>query len=100
MKKIKLTKEEKDIVLADEKGLLKRVSNIDQMRHKYSKIAKNTLRKNKTITIRLAERDLLHVKAEALIVGIPYQTFITSIIHQRLDVGTKRYLPALNTSSI
>lgn len=93
MKKIKLTKEEKSIILADEKGLLKHVGNIGQMRLKYSKIARNTLKKNKAITIRLAERDLLHIKAEALVVGMPYQTFIASIIHQRLAIS-----PEHNTS--
>jgi len=84
MKKIILTKEEKNIIMADEKGLLKKVDHIGVMRQKYAQIAKSTLKKNKTITIRLAERDILHIKAEALAIGIRYQTLITSIIHQRL----------------
>ncbi|KKR78624.1 MAG: hypothetical protein UU24_C0030G0009 [Candidatus Nomurabacteria bacterium GW2011_GWA2_40_9] len=88
-RKLKLDKEEKEIILADEKGLLKSAGDISILRNKYMNIAKNTLRKNKTITIRLAERDLLHVKAEALTVGMPYQTFIASIIHQRLATGAR-----------
>jgi predicted DNA binding CopG/RHH family protein len=82
MVSIKLTKEEKDIIMADEKDLLKRKSNIKNLRQKYSQIAKNTLRKNKSITIRLAEKDLQKVKAKAIAEGMPYQTLITSIIHK------------------
>lgn len=90
MKTIKLTKEEKDVSMADEKGLLKQVGNLGVLKEKYTQIAKKSLKKDKSITIRLAERDILHIKAEALAVGVPYQTLITSIIHQRLSSGNSR----------
>ncbi len=82
MKKIVLTKEEKEIISLDQKGLLKSVSNLDFYKEKYSKIARNTLRKNKSITIRLAERDLQKIKTKAAEEGMPYQTLVTSIIHK------------------
>lgn len=84
MKNIKLTKEEKDIIKASELGVFKSISNLEKQKEKYSKIAQNTLRKNKSITIRLAERDLLKIKAKAAEAGLPYQTFLTSMIHKNI----------------
>ena len=82
MKKNNITKEEKKIIALDQKGELKSISSLQKAKEKYSQIAKNTLRKNKSITIRLAERDLQKVKAKAAEEGIPYQTLVTSIIHK------------------
>ena len=84
MKNIKFTKEEKEIIMADDKGLLRNARNIKSLRERYAKMAHNTLKKNKSITIRLAEKDLLKVKAKAIEEGVPYQTFITSIIHKHI----------------
>jgi predicted DNA binding CopG/RHH family protein len=84
MKTLKLTKEEKNVILADEKGLLKNASNLKELKSRYAKIAKNTLKKNKSITIRLAERDLQRIKAKAAEEGVPYQTLITSILHKNV----------------
>ncbi len=44
--------------------------------------AKATLDKTKNINIRISERDLFKVKALALEKGLPYQTLISSIVHQ------------------
>jgi predicted DNA binding CopG/RHH family protein len=82
MNKVKLTKEEKEILNSYEKGEFKSVSNLSREKKKYATIAKNTLKKNKSITIRLAERDIQKVKAKAAEEGMPYQTLITSIIHK------------------
>ncbi|MEK9167834.1 MAG: antitoxin, partial [Patescibacteria group bacterium] len=38
--------------------------------------------KNKTISIRISERDLLRLKAKAAEEGLPYQTLITSTLHK------------------
>lgn len=45
-------------------------------------IARNTTAKNKTITVRLTERNLVHLKAAAAREGVPYQTFISSLIQK------------------
>lgn len=82
MKKIKLTKEERELNKAYEQGLFKSVSNLSSQKKKYAQIARNTLKKNKSITIRLAERDLQKIKAKAAEEGLPYQTLITSVIHK------------------
>lgn len=46
--------------------------------------AKNTIAKNKVITIRLSERDLIKIKATAAREGLPYQTFISSLLHKHV----------------
>lgn len=82
MKKVKLTKEEKDILNSYENDEFESVPNLSKEKNKYAIIARNTLKKNKSITIRLAERDIQKIKAKAAEEGIPYQTLITSIIHK------------------
>lgn len=82
MKNTKLLKEEKDILKDYGKGVFVSVKNLPLEKKKYSQIAKNTLKKNKSITIRLAERDIQKIKAKALEEGLPYQTLITSVIHK------------------
>lgn len=51
-------------------------------RKEFLTAANNTIAKNKMITIRLSERNLLRIKAAAAREGLPYQTYITSIIHK------------------
>ena len=41
-----------------------------------------TIAKNKIITIRLSEKNLINVKAAADREGLSYQTFISALIHK------------------
>jgi len=82
MKKLNLTKEEKKILKDIDSGVFKSVTDLSKAKNKYATIAQNTLKKNKSITIRLAERDIQKVKTKAAEEGMPYQTLITSIIHK------------------
>jgi len=45
-------------------------------------IAHNTFAKNKSITVRVSERNLMRLKAAAAREGVPYQTFISSLIQK------------------
>ena len=78
----KLAKEEKIILKSAESGgfvsTRYKIKNITQ----YSKIAKATSAKNKTISIRISEIDLMKLKAKAAQEGMPYQTLISSSIHR------------------
>jgi predicted DNA binding CopG/RHH family protein len=47
-----------------------------------NQIAKNTQAKNKTITVRLSEKNLIRLKAKAAQEGIPYQTFVSALIQK------------------
>lgn len=84
MKKIKLTKEEQQMLKEVESGDFHSVFDKSKDLAKYSEIARNTLKKNKSITIRIAERDLQKIKAKAAQDGLPYQTFLTSMIHKSI----------------
>lgn len=51
----------------------------------YSQAAKNTIKKmtrKKSLNLRVFENDIQKIKAIALQKGLPYQTLLSSIIHQ------------------
>jgi len=48
----------------------------------YQSIARNTMKKNRQINIRIAENDLSAIQRKAAREGIPYQTLIGSILHK------------------
>lgn len=54
-------------------------------RKEFVEAAKNTIAKNKMITIRLSERNLVKIKAAAARAGLPYQTFISTLIHKHVS---------------
>ena len=82
---MKLTKEEKEILDLYEKGEFKSIPNVKEEMVKYREYAKHTLKKNKRINIRISERDLIHLKREAVAEGIPYQSLISSILHKFIN---------------
>ncbi len=79
---MKLNKEEREILQDYEKGEFKSVSNVKKEIAKYREYAKHALQKNKRINIRISERDLIHIQRKAVEEGLPYQTFISSILHK------------------
>ncbi|MFH0772097.1 MAG: antitoxin [Candidatus Omnitrophota bacterium] len=79
---MKLNKEEKEILNAYEKGDFKSIPNVKKEIEKYRGYAKSTLQKNKRMNIRISERDLIHIQRKAIEEGLPYQTFISSILHK------------------
>jgi len=69
---------EAEILQAYENGeLTANDSQID-----YQSIARNTMKKNRQINIRIAENDLSAIQRKAAREGIPYQTLIGSILHK------------------
>lgn len=77
MKSIRLTNEEKRI--ENNIDILKPVS--DAKRQKIENILSEA-RKNKSISLRIANHDLEKLKEKARDEGIPYQTLINSILHK------------------
>lgn len=87
MRNYRLDKEEQDILDAIENGEWQLVRpKKSELRH-YAEIAKNTLRKNQRMNIRISEADLSRIKATAAEEGIPYQTLVASIIHKYVSRG-------------
>lgn len=81
-KKSTLDAEEKRILASIEAGEFKSIPKLKQEIHRHSEIAKNTLAKNKTISIRISGVDLMKLKAKAAQEGMPYQTLISASIHR------------------
>ncbi len=82
MKTFKLDPEEKEILEAYERGELKTVKNFKKESKMIRQAAMSTLRKDRRVNIRLANRDLDGIRAKAAEEGIPYQTLIASILHK------------------
>ncbi len=85
MVEYKLDEEEQEILNAFESGKLNSVPNVKEELEKHRQIATATFKKDKRINIRIASRDLSELQKLALVEGIPYQTFITSILHKFAD---------------
>lgn len=82
---MRFSKEEKDILIAYEKGMIKAVSPSKNELKEVKAIAENTLRKNRKITIRLYDHDFQGIQKKAMEIGIPYQTLISSMIHRYIE---------------
>ena len=74
--------EELEILELLENGKLYSKENIENRRNELSEYAQNTIRKNKRVNIRISERDLTELQRQAITEGLPYQTFISSILHR------------------
>lgn len=80
--KEKLTKEEQQILDSFEKGEWVPVKNVSKRKTELMKYARNTLKKDKRLNIRISERDLTELQRLAVSEGLPYQTYVASIIHK------------------
>ena len=82
MKKTDSDDEEKEILGSYDRGEWRPVKNQEQEMKRLGEYARNTLRKDKRINIRMSSKDLDQVQAIAAEEGIPYQTLLSSIIHK------------------
>jgi predicted DNA binding CopG/RHH family protein len=65
-----------------DKGELKRAGGLAKKLAFSKEAAANFLRKNERITLRLSSGDLARLKQKAAHKGLPYQTFIASVLHE------------------
>jgi len=82
MKYYELDKEESNMLDDYEEGKFSSVRDLGEEKVFYESYAKNTLEKTKNINIRIPERVLLKLKSIAARKGMPYQTLVSSILHQ------------------
>lgn len=78
----KLDMYEDELLAAYENGELVSTSPAKTDLSKFKAAATATFIKDKRINIRLSSPDLLDIQARALEEGIPYQTFIASVLHK------------------
>jgi predicted DNA binding CopG/RHH family protein len=81
---VKLDKEERDLFRSVEKGEWRSVRNLEAEIKAARSIADATVAKTQRMNIRIAERDLIALRVQAMKEGMPYQTLVSSIIHKYL----------------
>ena len=81
----KYTDYEKEILESFENDEWQSAPNLESEKKKYSRIARDTILKNKRINIRISERDLSKLKSKSVEEGIPYQTLVSSILHKYIS---------------
>jgi len=77
--------EEKELLESLESGEWKPVKNLMQEKEKAVIAARNTLKKDKRINLRLSQKDYQQIQIKAIEEGIPYQTLISSLVHKYLN---------------
>jgi predicted DNA binding CopG/RHH family protein len=75
-----LNQEEVEILQELESRQYKAVS--EEKQSSFKAIVKDNIAKRKAVSIKPLEADIIKIKAKAMAKGIPYQTLITSVIHQ------------------
>lgn len=85
MKYFELDKNEKNILADFDNNEYTSVRKIKAAKKEYEKHAAMTLGKSRNLNIRLSQKDLQKIKAKAIDKGIPYQTLVTSVIHQYVN---------------
>ncbi len=82
MKRNELTKEEKEILESFEKDEWVPLPDGESEIGKHKRYARNTLKKDRRINIRISSKDLETLQLMAVEDGLPYQTLISSILHR------------------
>ena len=80
--KIQFDAEEIQILQDFEHGELQIIPNLEKEKQALEESARNTLKKDKRINIRISSRDLKRLQIRAAREGIPYQTYISSTLHK------------------
>ena len=68
--------------LVEGKDEFKRVNNYEDIVLESKIAAKNYLNKSKNINIRIPQHDMIILKRKSAEANIPYQTILSSLIHQ------------------
>jgi predicted DNA binding CopG/RHH family protein len=75
-------KEELQILSDFEQGEFQSVHNFKAEKQELEATARNSLKKDKRINIRISSRDLECLQMRAAREGVPYQTYIASSLHK------------------
>jgi len=82
MKNLKLDPQEQKISKDFDNDNFVGVEDVRKEKELLAKLAKANLKKTKNINIRISEPVLLKLKSRAIENGIPYQTLVSTILHQ------------------
>lgn len=79
---VKLEQDESELLESVERGEWSTVSDFEEESALAREAAVNFMRKDQRITLRLSSGDLDRLKQKAAYKGLPYQTFIASVLHE------------------
>lgn len=79
---VKLDQDERELLESVERGEWNTVSDVEEETVLAREAAENFLRKDERITLRISSGDLERLKQKAAYKGLPYQTFIASVLHE------------------
>ena len=80
-----IDQEEKDLMESIERDEWRPVKNFKREKEAAIAAARNTLKKDKRINLRLTQKDYHQIRIKAIEEGIPYQTLISSLVHKYLN---------------
>ena len=80
--KYKLDPEEQEILNAFEKGELKPVRHQAALLSRLRTAARNTIKKDRRVNIRISTKDLTELQVLAIQDVIPYQTLMSSVLNK------------------
>ncbi len=80
-----IDQEEKELMESLENDEWQPVKQSNQEKKKAMTAARNTLKKDKRINLRLTQKDFHQIQIKAIQEGIPYQTLISSLVHKYLN---------------
>jgi len=78
-------KEEKELLSAFDKGKMDLKTPSKALLTQLASAADNTFKKDKRINIRISSHDLIGIQRKAVEKGLPYQAFISGLIHQYVE---------------
>lgn len=84
-KPMKLTKEEKEIEALHQGNALTLKKPDQALLKQLRRAAENTFKKDRRINIRLSDHDIVGIQRVAAAKGVPYQPFISGLIHQYVE---------------
>ncbi len=82
---MKLNKEEQEIEALFERDKITLAKPDKMLLRNFRSAAENTFKKDRRINIRLSERDMVGIQRVAAAKGMPYQSFISGLIHQYIE---------------
>ncbi len=82
MKKFTLEDEEMELLDSLESNEWNSVENLKDEIASHQVIARNTLKKDKRVNLRMSSKDLEDIKTYAIEEGLPYQTLMSSVLHK------------------
>ena len=80
-----IDQEEQELIASIENEEWQQIDNIKGEKEKAILTARNTIKKDKRINLRLTQKDYHQIQLKAIEEGIPYQTLISGLVHKYLN---------------